>query len=56
MNSLTDVLPTGFTARRGMKLKRLFVISYLTAIAVATIGCVSAFGWITVRVVKWLMA
>jgi hypothetical protein len=55
MNSLTEVMPTGSTTSRGTKLKRLFMIGYLTAIAVAMIGWVSAFGWITVRVMQWLM-
>ena len=56
MNSLTQVMPVGSTVSKGAILKRLFVIGYLTAVAVAMIGWVSAFGWITVRVAKWLLA
>ena len=56
MNSLTQVMTTSSTISRGAILNRLFVIGYLTAIVVATIGWVSAFGWITVRVAKWLLA
>jgi len=40
---------------RGTALERLFVIGYLTAIAVATIGWVSAFGWAAFRLASWLM-
>jgi hypothetical protein len=35
---------------------RLFNISYLAAIAVAMVGWLSAFGWITVTVAEWLLA
>jgi ABC-type enterochelin transport system permease subunit len=56
MNSLTQVMPVGSTVSKGAILKRLFVIGYLTAVAVAMVGWVSAFGWITVRVAKWLLA
>jgi hypothetical protein len=56
MNTITEVMPTASTESRGAILKRLFVIAYVTAIAVATIGWVSAFGWLTVRVAEWLLA
>jgi len=56
MDSLTQVLPKRSMAGRGTRLKRLFMIGYLTAIAVSTVGWVSAFGWITVQVAKWFMA
>ena len=56
MDSLTHVLPNGSMAGRGTKLKRFFLIGYLTGIVVSTTGWVSIFAWITVRVVKWLMA
>jgi hypothetical protein len=56
MNSLTEMMHVGSAASRGIKLKRFFVIGYLTAVAVAMVGWVSAFGWITVRVAKWLLA
>jgi hypothetical protein len=36
--------------------QRFFNISYLAAIAVAMVGWLSAFGWITVKVAEWLLA
>jgi hypothetical protein len=54
VNRITEVMLVAVS--RGTVLKRLFVIGYLTAVAVATIGWVSAFGWLTVRVAKWLLA
>jgi ABC-type enterochelin transport system permease subunit len=56
MNAVTQVMPVGSTVSRGTILKRLFVIGYLIAVAVAMIGWVSAFGWITVQVANWLLA
>jgi hypothetical protein len=56
MNSLTEVVHVSSSISRGTILKRLFVIGYLTAIAGATIGWLSAFGWLTVRIAKWLLA
>jgi ABC-type enterochelin transport system permease subunit len=56
VNSVTGAVPLGSTVSRGATLKRLFVIGYLTAVAVAMIGWVSAFGWLTVQVAKWLLA
>jgi hypothetical protein len=56
MNSLTHVMPVASTVSRGTILKRLFVIGYLTASAVAMVGWLSAFGWITIRVARWLFA
>jgi hypothetical protein len=56
MNSLTEVVPVGSTVSRGTISNRFFKICYLTAITVSTIGWVSAFGWLTVRVAKWLLA
>lgn len=56
MNTISEVMPVASTVSRGTILKRLFVIAYVTAVAVATIGWVSAFGWLTVRVAKWLLA
>jgi len=56
MNSLTEMMPVGSAVSRGTILKRLFVIGYLTAIAAAMVGWLSAFGWTTVRVAKWLLA
>ncbi len=56
MNNVTEVAPLGSAVSRGVVLKRLFVIAYVTAVAVAMFGWVSAFGWITVQVAKWLLA
>ena len=56
MNSLTQSMPVVSTVGRKAILKRVFVIGYLTAVAVAMIGWVSAFGWITMRVAQWLLA
>ncbi len=53
MNSVIDVMPM---SSRGAILNKLFLMGYLTAITGATIGWVSAFGWITVTIAKWLMA
>jgi hypothetical protein len=48
MNSLTQWMPVASTISHGTLLKRRFVIGYLNAIAIATIGWVSAFGWLTI--------
>ena len=55
MKSLMEVHPTNSATGRGTRLTRLFSIGYLAAIAVATIGWISAFGWATVQLVKWLI-
>ena len=55
MNSLTEVIHVGSAVSRGKVLKRLFVLVYVTAVAIAMFGWVSAFGWLTVRVAKWLL-
>jgi hypothetical protein len=56
MNSVTQAMPAASTVSRGTILKRVFVIAYVTAIAVATLGWVSAFGWAAVRLASWVMA
>ena len=56
MNSLTEVVPVGSEVSRATIMRRLFVIGYLTASAVAMVGWLSAFGWITVRIAEWLLA
>jgi hypothetical protein len=56
MNNVTEVMPLGSAVGKGVILRRLFVIGYVTAIGVAMVGWVSAFGWLTVRVAKWLLA
>jgi len=56
LNSVIDVMPAGSTASKEAILNKLFVVGYLSAITVTTIGWVSAFGWITFRVARWLLA
>jgi hypothetical protein len=36
--------------------RRLSTVYYLIAITVAMVGWLSAFGWVTVAVAKWLLA
>jgi hypothetical protein len=52
MNSLTEIAVVGKISLR----ERSFRICYLTAIAVAMVGWLSAFGWVTLTVAKWLLA
>jgi hypothetical protein len=57
MNSLTETMPMEATAITRTTVKdQLFTACYLTATAVAMIGWLSAFGWATVVVAKWLLA
>jgi hypothetical protein len=56
MNNVTEVMPLGATISRGVILRRLFVIGYVATVGFAMIGWVSAFGWLTVKVAKWLLA
>jgi hypothetical protein len=49
-------MPAVSSISRGKLLQRLFRVCYLTAIAVAMLGWLSAFGWISVRVAQWLLA
>jgi hypothetical protein len=56
MNRLTPVIPVVSAVSKGTVLKRILLIGYLTAIAIATIGWASAFGWVTLWVVRWFMA
>jgi hypothetical protein len=55
MSSLTQLMPVGSTLRRKTILKQVFVVGYLTAVAVAMLGWLSAFGWLTVKVAEWLL-
>ena len=55
MNSLTPVAVASRVSK-GTMLKRTLVVAYLAAIAISTMGWVSAFGWLTVRLAKWLLA
>jgi len=57
MNSLTEIMPMeALSTRRATMKDRLFTVCYLTATAVAMVGWLSAFGWVTVAVAKWLLA
>ena len=55
MNNVTELMRAGSAVTRGTILKRLFVIGYVTAIAVAMVGWISAFGWLTLRAATWLL-
>jgi hypothetical protein len=56
MNAVTEVMPVGSAISTGTSSERFFQICYLSAITVATVGWVSAFGWGAVRFASWLMA
>jgi hypothetical protein len=56
MNSLTEVTPAVSSVSRGRLLQGLFKICYLTAVVVSMVGWLSAFGWLTIKVTKWLLA
>jgi hypothetical protein len=53
MNAGTEVTPLAVSRIRPSQ--KFLEIGYFTAITVATVGWVSAFGWITVRAVEWLL-
>jgi hypothetical protein len=55
MNSSTETMPMKAGVRANTK-DRLFTACYLTATGVAMLGWLSAFGWATVAVAKWLLA
>jgi hypothetical protein len=50
-----EVMPTISAVSRPTPSQRFFEICYLTAISVATIGWVSAVGWVTVKLATWLL-
>jgi hypothetical protein len=57
MNSQTEIMPTEAAAvSRASSKQRLLTICYLTTIAVAMFGWLSAFGWIAVAIAKRLLA
>jgi hypothetical protein len=56
MNAVAKVTPASSPASRTPLSQRFFGVCYLTAIMVATVGWVSAFGWAAVKVVEWLIA
>ena len=54
MNAGTEVTPLAVSRTRPSQ--KFLEIGYFTAITVATVGWVSAFGWAAVKVVEWLIA
>ena len=57
MNRLTEIMPMeAAVVGKATLRERSFSICYLTATAVAMVGWLSAFGWVTVTVTKWLLA
>jgi hypothetical protein len=56
MNNLSEVMPAQPVFSKGALLQRLFKFCYLTAVIVSMTGWLSAFGWLTVKLVKWLLA
>jgi hypothetical protein len=56
MNVVTEAMPVGSAISRGTSSERFFQICYLSAITVATIGWVSAFGWAAARLASWVRA
>jgi len=57
MNSLTETIAVDGADPRKAKLKqRLLTIGFLTAISVAMVGWLSAFGWAAATVASWLLA
>ena len=57
MNGLREIMPMeAAIVSRATSKQQLFKICYLTVIAVAMVSWLSAFGWVTVAVAKWLLA
>ena len=56
MNAVTEVMPPSLPISRTPLSRRLFAVCYFAVITVATVGWVSAFGWVAVKVVEWLIA
>jgi hypothetical protein len=56
MDILAEVVPSESAVSRGKSFDQLLKIGFFTTISVATIGWVSAFGWVIVRVASWLLA
>ncbi len=56
MNSISEVLPVRRPAAKLAISPRIFSLCYLAAITLATIGWLSAFGWITFSIARWLLA
>jgi hypothetical protein len=53
MNVVTEAMPVGSAISRSKSSERFFQICYLSAIAVATVGWVSAFGWAAFKLASW---
>jgi hypothetical protein len=56
MDGVTETTSVDSAVSRGELLEPLFKVSFFTVITVATIGWVSAFGWIIVKLAEWMMA
>jgi hypothetical protein len=56
MNAVSEVMPASSPVSRTPLSQRFFAVCYFTVITVATVGWVSAFGWVAVKVVEWLIA
>jgi hypothetical protein len=56
MDSVSETTPSGSTVSRETVLNRLLIFAYLTVVAVAMFGWVSALWWVTVTLAKWLIA
>ncbi len=58
MNNRAEIMPKAEAApvTKATLKQRLFTIGFFTAVAVATIGWVSALGWVAVAVANWLLA
>lgn len=56
MNSILEVLPVRRPAAKLAISPQIFRLCYLVAIALATVGWLSAFGWITFSFARWLLA
>jgi hypothetical protein len=54
-SSFPELAPAASNFSRGALLQRLFKFCYLSLVIVSMVGWLSAFGWLTVKVVKWLM-
>jgi hypothetical protein len=55
MNSHTELMPNKPAVSTATFKQKLSTISYLTAVTVAMVGWLSAFGWVAVVVAKWLL-
>jgi len=57
MNSHTELMPNkAASVSTATSKQRLSTICYWTAITVAMVGWLSAFGWVAVAVAKWMLA